>query len=255
MKLWIFTVFIAVCLVLSGCASSRAMVNKRYDFRNIKRIGVMNFKNDYTEIKGAEDIFITELMGKNFNVIETVLSRSIGSFVTIKGGGIDGFLGGPLKSKLNARDTIIEKAQTRFSFHDKTVFIDDFLVQTDIFELTAKGSVDQGLNTDMQTMLHLNGDVSAALVNEFDGLKYLMDDSKRIAIDASLKGIIPHLKYKPNKDFRKKSKKVLIEEGRNILSALLGGGQTSSQSQATTSQDTGKKTKMNFKNIFKNILQ
>ena len=78
---------------------------------------------------------------------------------------------------------------------------------------------------DMQTMLHLNGDISAALVNELDGLKYLMDDSKRIAIDASLKGVIPHLKYKPNKDFRKKSKKVLIEEGGNILGVLLGGGQ------------------------------
>ena len=75
--------------------------------------------------------------------------------------------------------------------------------------------MDQGLNMDMQTMLRLNNDVSAALVNEFEGLKYFMDDSKRIAIGASLKGVIPHLKYKPNKDFRKKSKKVLIEEGGN----------------------------------------
>jgi hypothetical protein len=157
--------------------------------------------------------------------------------------------------KLGAQDTVIEKAEAKFSFHDKAVFIDDSLIKTNIFELTAKGSVDQGLNMDMQTMLHLNGDVTAALVNEFDGLKYLMDDSKRIAIDASLKGVIPHLKYKPSKDFRKKSKRVLIEEGGNILGALLGGGQTSSQNQTTTSQDTGKKTKVNFKNIFKNILQ
>jgi hypothetical protein len=47
-----------------------------------------------------------------------------------------------------------------------------------------------------------------------------MDDSKRITVDASLKGVIPHLKYKPNKDFRKKSKKALIEEGGNILGIL-----------------------------------
>jgi hypothetical protein len=191
------------------------------------------------------DIIITDGVIKNFNIIKTVLFHTLGAFGDMEGN-ID---------KSGAQDTVIEKAETKFSFHDKAVFIDDFLIKTNIFELTAKGSVDQGLNMDMQTMLHLNGDVSAALVNEFDGLKYLMDDSKRIAIDASLKGVIPHLKYKPNKDFRKKSKKFLIEEGGNILGAFLGGGQTSSQSQATTSQDTGKKTKMNFKNIFKNILQ
>ena len=132
------------------------------------------------------------------------------------------------RNKLGAQDIAIEKAEAKFSLHDKIFFIDDFLIKTNIFELTAKGSVDQGLNMDMQTMLHLNRDVSAALVNEFEGLKYLMDDSKRIAIDAGLKGVIPHLKYKPNKDFRKKSKKVLMEEGGNILGVLLGGGQTSS---------------------------
>ena len=89
--------------------------------------------------------------------------------------------------KLGAQDTAIEKAEAEFSLHDKVVFIDHLLIKTNILELTAKGSVDQGFNMDMQTMLHLNGDVSAALVNEFEGLKYLMDDSKRIAIDASLK--------------------------------------------------------------------
>ena len=79
-----------------------------------------------------------------------------------------------MKDKLKAEDTVIEKAQAQFSLHDKTLFIDDSLIQTNIFEFTAKGSVDQGFNMDMQTMLHLNSDVSAALVNEFEGLKYLM---------------------------------------------------------------------------------
>jgi hypothetical protein len=127
---------------------------------------------------------------------------------------MDGYI-----NKLGAQDTVIEKAETDFSLHDRTVFIDNFLVKTNIFEFTAKGSMDQGLNMDMQTMLYLNGDISAALVNEFDGLKYLMDDSKRIAIDASLKGVIPHLKYKPNKDFRKKGKKTINALFRQLLGA------------------------------------
>ena len=56
----------------------------------------------------------------------------------------------------------------------KPLFIDDSLIETNIFEFMAKGSVDQGLNMDMQTMLHLNSDISAALVNELEGLKYFM---------------------------------------------------------------------------------
>ena len=160
-------------------------------FKNIR--GVVQLNTGRLE----GDIIITDGVIKNFNIIKIVLSHTLGVF-----GGMEGNI-----DKLGAQDTVIEKAEAEFSFHDKTVFIDDFLIKTNIFEFTAKGSVDQGLNMDMQTMLHLNGDVSAALVNEFDGLKYLMDDSKRIAIDASLKGVIPHLKYKPNKDFRKKSKK------------------------------------------------
>jgi hypothetical protein len=155
------------------------------------------------------DMIITDGVVKNFNIIKAVLSHTLGIF------GGRGYI-----DKLGAQDTVIEKAEAKFSFHDKTVFIDDFLIQTNIFEFTAKGSMDQGLNMDMQTILHLNGDISAALVNELDGLKYLMDDSKRITVDASLKGVIPHLKYKPNKDFRKKSKKALIEEGGNILGIL-----------------------------------
>ncbi len=155
------------------------------------------------------DMIITDGVIKNFNVIKAVLSHTLEIF------GGRGYI-----DKLGTQDTVIEKAEAKFSFHDKTVFIDDFLIQTNIFEFTAKGSMDQGLNMDMQTILHLNGDISAALVNELDGLKYLMDDSKRITVDASLKGVIPHLKYKPNKDFRKKSKKALIEEGGNILGIL-----------------------------------
>ncbi len=190
---------------------------------------------------------------KNFNVIQTLFSHTLGVFGPLQRN-IDNLLEGPLKNSLGPKDTVIEKAQAQFSIHNKTVFIDDSLVQTNIFEFKAKGSVDQGLNMDMQTTLALNGDISATLINEFKGLEYLTDDSKRIAIGASLKGVIPHLKYKPNKDFRKKSKRALMAEGGNILGALLKGGQISSQDQDTPSQDSGPKAQNSFKNIFKSLL-
>jgi len=199
-------------------------------------------------------IGITGGVIKDFNIVKTTLSHTLGSFGGLEGN-IDDLLSGPLKSSLGADDTILQKASAQFSYHDKSGFIDDSLIKTNILELTAKGSLDSGLNLDMQTMLHLNTDVSAALIKQIDSLKFLCDDSKRIDIGASLKGVVPDLKYKPNKDFRKKSKKVLIEEGGNILGALLGGGQISDQDQGASSQNTGKKIKKSFKNIFKSLLQ
>ena len=164
----------------------------------------INASLNFSEASGS--IIITDGVIKDFNIIKIILSHALGVF------GMDGSI-----NKLGAQDTVIEKAEAEFSLHDKTVFIDNFLVKTNIFEFTAKGPVDQGLNIDMQTMLYLNGDISAALVNRLDGLKYLMDDSKRIAIDASLKGVIPHLQYKPNKDFRKKGKKTINALFRQLL--------------------------------------
>lgn len=206
------------------------------------------------DLEAKGDIIITGGIIKDFNIIKFILSHTLGVFGGMESH-IDNLLNGQLKGQLGAEDTIIEKAQAQFSLRDKTVFVDDAIIHTNIFELTAKGSVDQGLNMDMHTMLHLNGDVSDALVNELDGLKVLRDDSNRIAIGASLTGVIPHLRYKPDKEFRKKSKKALFKEGGNILGILLGGGQTITQGQDTSSQDKEEKPKKNLKNIFKSFLQ
>jgi hypothetical protein len=196
------------------------------------------------DIEANGDLIITDGAIKNFNVINTVLSHILGVVM-----GMDS-----IKDKLGGIDTVIEKAVVKFSFRNNAFSIEDSLIKTNIFDFTAKGTVDKGLYTDLQTMLHLNIDVSTALVNEFEGLKFLCDDSKRISIDASLKGVIPHLKYKPNKDFRKRSKKALIEEGGNILGVLLGGA-SSSEGQGPPSKDTVKKQKKSIKNIFRNLLK
>lgn len=161
------------------------------------------------------EITITDGIIKDFNIIQAILSRALGFF-----GNIDGLLSPSLRTIIDAKDTLIKKADAQFSFQDKILNLDDFLLQTDLFELTAKGTVDEGLNMDAQTVLHLNPDISAAMINDFGGLKSFMDDSQRMAISGELKGIIPHLKYKASKDFRKKSRKLLFQEGGNFLKGL-----------------------------------
>ncbi len=182
-------------------------------FKNISGVVQLNLAHLGTGSSGDfetnGDIAITGVVIKDFNIINEVLSHTLGVFGNVESV-IDNLLNGRLKDALGAKDTVIEKAGAQFSYHDKTVFIDNALVKTNIFEFTAQGSVGRGFNMDMQTVLHLNSDVSAALANGLDGLKFLCDDDKRITIDASLKGAYPHLKYKPNKDFRKKIKRAFI---------------------------------------------
>jgi len=179
-------------------------------------VGNVQFNMASGEFAANGDINISDGVIKNYNMIKEILSHTLGVF-----SGMDAAID---KLGLGANDTIIKKAMVQFSTHDKALVIEDSLIDTNIFELTAKGTVDLGLNLDMQTMIHLNEDVTADLVSNLEGLKYLVDDSKRIAIGGSLKGVVPHIKYKPSKDFRKKSRKALIEEGGNILGILLGGG-------------------------------
>jgi hypothetical protein len=170
------------------------------------------------DFKANGQLTISNGLIKHLNIVHEVLSHTLGNFgVEIN---MDRLFKGPLKDKLNAPDTVIEKALAQFAVHDKTVFIDNSTVKTNIFEFSAKGSVDVGMNLDMQTVFYFNDDISAGLVEQLDGFKYLMDDSKRISIDASLQGVIPHLKYKPSKAFRKKSKKALMQEGGRILGIL-----------------------------------
>lgn len=145
----------------------------------------------------SAEVTISEGVIKNFNILRQVLSH-----VPVSMGGIDEYI-----DKLGMDDTVIHVVEAKVTVHDKAFSIDDLLLSTNIFEFTAQGSMDQGFNMDMQTSLHLNADISAALVSQFGGLKYFCDDSKRITLGGSLKGVMPHLKYKPNKDFKKKSKK------------------------------------------------
>jgi len=185
-------------------------------------VGIVQLNLDHVEVptlgnaNASGEIFISGVVIKDFNIIKTVFSQALGSF----SGSVEGLLNGSLKDKLGPPDTNIEKAEIKFAFHDKVLDISDSTIQTNMLEFNAKGSMDEGFNLNMDTMLHVNNDISSVLVGELDGLRYLCDDSKRITIGASLSGEITHLKYKPNKDFRKKSKRFLIEEGGGILGLL-----------------------------------
>ncbi|MBF0512116.1 MAG: hypothetical protein HQL13_07310, partial [Candidatus Omnitrophica bacterium] len=150
-------------------------------------------------------------------------SHALGGFIGTGDNGMDHMLNNLLGQDVNKKDTQIKTIVVPFLYHDQVVSMSDSFIQTDLLELAFKGTVDRGLNTDLETWLYINKDISVRMVKGLDGFRRLMDDHQRIAIEASLKGKAPHLKYKPSKDFRKKAKKALMQEGGNLLGILLGG--------------------------------
>jgi len=153
-----------------------------------------------TPLTAAGRLTLTDGVIENFDITQMILSPVLGVISEIFALP-EHFIDGPLNG------------QWTFSVHDSAVFIENSLLQTKNFDFTAQGSVDKGLNTDLQTMLRLGGDVSLSLAGRVKMLQYVMDDNKRIAIPAHLSGVFPHLEYKLDKDFRKKIKKAFKKEG------------------------------------------
>jgi hypothetical protein len=239
---------------LAGVSSLENVRSVFRDFLGVVQLDMSNFGLAAAKpIEAQGEINVTGGVIKNFNIMKMLLSRLPAAF-----GGKGNFgnlFNGPVKDKVQAENTVLEKAHAVFSIQDDTINISDSAVQTGFCEFTAKGSVGRGLNTDIRTVVHLSSDVSTALVQEFPGFKSLCDDSGRLAISAGLTGVFPHLKYKPDKDFRKKSREALWQEGGNILAVMLGGAASTSSVQETAGRDQAPKPKKKLRNIFKNLLQ
>lgn len=200
---------------LEGIRGALAKFSGRLTF-NLDDLQIIPSKS----VKAKGDLDAAGFEIKDFNPVKMVFSHVP---LPVSGRGLDAIVAGTVSPKLEAPDTVFDAARISFSLHDNTVFIDDALFKTGIFEFSAKGRVDRDLTTDIQTILRLSSDASGSLTGKFPGFKSLEDGSGRITMSAALKGVFPHLTYKPDKDFRKKSKKALWQEGGNILSTILGG--------------------------------
>ena len=153
-----------------------------------------------TALTAGARLTLTDCGMEDFAITQMILSPMLGTMSEIFALP-DHFLDGPLNG------------QWALSVHDGAVFIEDSWLQTKNFDLTFRGSVDKGLNTNVKTMLRLSSDVSLSLAGKVKMLQYVMDENKRITIPAHLSGVFPHLAYKLDKDFRKKIKKAFAKEG------------------------------------------
>ncbi|ACC99049.1 hypothetical protein Emin_1501 [Elusimicrobium minutum Pei191] len=60
---------IVSCLLLFGCAT-KTVISQDYDFKNVKRIGIMAFDSPWQSFTGAENLFAKYLLENGFTIIE-----------------------------------------------------------------------------------------------------------------------------------------------------------------------------------------
>ncbi len=200
--------------------------------QNIKGEGQMSLKN------GEVD---------KLNILKTILDKL--NFIPGLGGllqnAVETSLPSNIKSELDTDTTVLDKAQGKIKVENKTISIQDADVESKLFSITAQGTVDFDLNTDVDVKTYLAQDLSAALTKAAKPLQGLLDEQSRIYIPGKVSGKVPSVNYKPQMDYI--TKKTAIAEGSqqlqkllsknpgvgNILNAVLGSG----QSQSGTSSD------------------
>ncbi len=211
-------------------------------------------------LKGQGEFFADGTVIEGLNILKTVLGSVLG-FIPGLAAQVEDMLSEKVKAKLDSDTTVLEKVHGKFSIEDALVFIDEGVVQSPVFELSAKGSLGFDMMTDMVLAVRLDPEVSTELLNGVEQMSVLSDESKRIKISGKLIGTLPQVKFVPDVQLKDVTKNVLIEEGSkqlqkvieknpevgNILNSIFGapnssGPDTSSQTQqnaATEGQTSG----------------
>ena len=174
------------------------------------------------------------------NILKTVLGKldvipGLGSLLQ---GALENSLPANIKSELDTDTTVLDKAQGTIKVEHKTIHLQDAQLESKLFSIQAKGTVDFSLAMNMDVNTYVASDISTALCGVARPLQGLLDDQKRLYIPGTLTGQAASPRYMPQ--INDITKKVAIAEGgaqlqkvfkknpavAGVLNAVLGGHQT-----------------------------
>jgi hypothetical protein len=207
-------------------------------------------------LKGQGQFSLKNAEIDKLNILKTILDKLnfIPGLGAIVQNALETSISSTLKSELDTDTTVLDKAEGTVKVENKTVSIEDSQLESKLFSIGAKGTMDFDLNTRIDVNTYLAADLSAALTKSAKPLQGLLDEQNRLYIPGKVSGTAPSLSYQPQIDYI--SKKVAISEGSqqlqkvlgknpgvaNILNAVLGGGQTASTDSTGSAADQSSTT-------------
>ena len=176
------------------------------------------------------------------------------------------------KDKLKAKDTVFQKMAVKLSVGQGRVFLDEVMIQSDLFSLMAKGSLDWDQNLSLQGDVYLPSAFAERIVKAVPELAGLVTADQMIKIPLlPYQGKISSLKLLPDLEYI--TQRVVLERGKQelqkvidknegvgkILGTIFGSGDESSGQETAPSDTSGKghqagEAEEAIKNILNSIL-
>jgi hypothetical protein len=122
---------------------------------------------------------------------------------------------------LSRNNTAFKPMNAVFQIKDNRIYFDKFLVESDAFYLTGKGSIGMDQDIEISADLSIPKDLSDAFVNTVPELEYLTDNNGIITMPLEIIGKAPDISVMPNLDYV--IKKLFVSKGRGLLNRLLKG--------------------------------
>ncbi len=133
--------------------------------------------------------------------------------------------------------TALESVTATYAIANEQLQTEDLHIQSDYFEMDAKGTIGFDTKLDLAAMIYFNKDFSAGLASMVKEIGVLFDDQGRLAFPVKITGIPPDLKVMPDvgdlvkraatgvvkQEVQKQVEKAVGGEVGGIVNKLLGG--------------------------------
>ncbi len=176
------------------------------------------------------------------------------------------------QDKLKAKDTVFQKMVVELSVGQGRVFLDEVAIQSDLFSLMAKGSLDLDQNLSLQGDVYIPAILAERMVKVVPELAGLVTADQMIKIPLlPYQGKISSLKLLPDLEYI--TQRMVVERGKlelqkvigknagvgKILGTIFGNGDESSGQETAPSDTSGKghqagEAEEAIKNILNSIL-
>jgi len=142
-----------------------------------------------------------------------------------------------MRNLITQPHTALESVTATYAIANEQMKTEDLHIQSDYFELDAKGTIGFDTNLDLAANIYFNKDFSAGMASIVKEISVLFDDQGRLAFPVKITGIPPDLKVMPDvgdlvkraatgvikQEATKQIEKAIGGQAGGIVNKLLGG--------------------------------
>ena len=163
-------------------------------------------------------------------------------------------------AKLNEPNTVLKPVDLPFTITNGMIYFENLYLATDTFSITGGGEVGLNKTIHAKTMLRMDPQLSAGLINSAPQMQMLAGNQGQIEVPLRIDGVLPAVSVIP--DINYIGQKIAMAKGQELITGLLtkatksGGQQTAGAGTTGAAGSTQKETtEQSIANLFGKMLQ